>query len=77
MQGKRKRRNFRSGLLKNAIESTPDEGRIELICKTGGKGVKIGFQDSGVGISQENHSISSKTDCFFRGGTFAIFSPSA
>jgi signal transduction histidine kinase len=45
------------GLLKNAIENTPDEGRIDITSRTQGNGVEIGFHDHGVGISQENQKM--------------------
>ena len=43
-----------SGLLKNAIENTPDEGCIEVISKSDQDGVTIEITDHGVGITEEN-----------------------
>ncbi|MCX5813367.1 MAG: GAF domain-containing protein [Proteobacteria bacterium] len=45
------------GLLKNAIENTPDEGRIEVSTYSISDGVQIDFRDFGVGISQENKKM--------------------
>ena len=45
------------GLLKNAIENTPDGGKIDVTSVTRGRGVEIGFHDTGVGISQENQKM--------------------
>jgi signal transduction histidine kinase len=42
------------GLLKNAIENTPDEGRIELTAGSRPTEVFLRFQDHGVGITAEN-----------------------
>jgi len=42
------------GLIKNAIENTPDEGKIEIACTEGGNGVTFRVQDYGVGITLEN-----------------------
>jgi signal transduction histidine kinase len=42
------------GLLKNAIENTPDEGRIEVVVKTKGEGTLLEVRDYGVGITKEN-----------------------
>jgi len=42
------------GLVKNAIENTPDEGRIEIICREKGHGVELTVRDCGVGITLEN-----------------------
>jgi PAS domain S-box-containing protein len=44
------------GLLKNAIENTPDEGRIEIVVKTEGEGALLEMRDYGVGITRENHT---------------------
>jgi PAS domain S-box-containing protein len=42
------------GFLRNAIENTPDEGRIEIRLKQEGEYVRMAFQDFGVGITPEN-----------------------
>ncbi|MCP4623133.1 MAG: PAS domain S-box protein [bacterium] len=42
------------GLLKNAIENTPDEGRIEVLVKRKGTGTMLAVRDFGVGITPEN-----------------------
>ncbi len=46
-----------SGILKNAVENTPDEGRIDLFVKSTKEGVQIGFQDYGVGITETNRNL--------------------
>jgi signal transduction histidine kinase len=42
------------GLVKNAIENTPDEGRIEVGVRNRGKAVELRVQDWGVGIIPEH-----------------------
>ena len=42
------------GLIRNAIENTPDEGKIVLSVKEKGKGVEVVVHDFGVGITEEN-----------------------
>ena len=42
------------GLLKNAIENTPDEGKIEILVRKRGKGVELIVRDYGVGITTDN-----------------------
>ncbi len=44
------------GLLKNAIENTPDEGKIEIEVKEKGKGTELLIRDYGVGIVEEAQS---------------------
>jgi len=44
------------GLLKNAIENTPDEGKIEIEVKKKGKGTELLIRDYGVGIVEEAQS---------------------
>ncbi|MFO8165136.1 MAG: GAF domain-containing protein [Thermodesulfobacteriota bacterium] len=41
------------GLIKNAIENTPDEGKIEIIVQKKGKGAEFAVHDYGVGIIEE------------------------
>jgi signal transduction histidine kinase len=43
-----------SGLLKNAVEHTPDGGLIEITARSDGNEIQVDFQDYGVGISDEN-----------------------
>ena len=45
------------GLLKNAIESTPDEGRIALFAEKGEDGVRLRVQDHGIGITAVNKDL--------------------
>lgn len=45
------------GLLKNAIESTPDQGKIVVQTKREGRGVQILFHDYGVGITSQNQTM--------------------
>ena len=44
------------GLLKNAIENTPDEGRVEIKVKPKEKGTLLEVRDFGVGIAPENQN---------------------
>ena len=44
------------GLIKNAIENTPDEGRIEITVKKKNAGTQLLVRDYGVGITPENQS---------------------
>jgi len=41
------------GLIKNAIENTPDEGKVEIIVQKKGKGAEFAVHDYGVGIIVE------------------------
>jgi len=41
------------GLIKNAIENTPDEGKIEVVVQKKGKGSELEVRDYGVGIIEE------------------------
>jgi len=43
-----------SGLLKNAVENTPDEGTIEVTAGASDSEIFIEFQDFGVGITEQN-----------------------
>jgi hypothetical protein len=49
------------GLVRNAIEATPDEGRIEMSVGPKGKGMELTVRDFGVGIIAENQN------CIFEG----------
>jgi len=42
------------GLLKNAIENTPDEGKVEVAVRKKGSGTELSVHDYGVGIIEEN-----------------------
>lgn len=44
------------GLLKNAVENTPDEGKIEIIVRKEEKGTELVVHDYGVGITAENQA---------------------
>jgi PAS domain S-box-containing protein len=44
------------GLLRNAIEATPDEGRITVVVEAKGEGVELHVEDKGVGITEENQN---------------------
>jgi signal transduction histidine kinase len=46
-----------AGLLKNAIENTPDEGVIEVGTETRGDETRVVFTDHGVGITPENQAL--------------------
>jgi signal transduction histidine kinase len=45
-----------SGLIKNAIENTPDEGAIYIKIELGEKNILLKVQDSGIGITDENRA---------------------
>ncbi|MFC1825280.1 PAS domain S-box protein [Thermodesulfobacteriota bacterium] len=45
------------GLVKNAIENTPDEGLIQVALKTRGEGTELIVQDYGVGIAEEAQKL--------------------
>jgi len=45
------------GFLKNAIENTPDEGRIEIELKVEDHLARLYFHDSGTGITPENQKL--------------------
>jgi len=45
------------GLIRNAIENTPDGGRIEIIVQTGEKGPELVVKDHGIGITEENQRL--------------------
>jgi len=42
------------GLLKNAVENTPDEGMIRVVLEEKGQRVLLKVQDFGIGITKEN-----------------------
>ena len=44
------------GLVKNAVENTPDEGKIEIIVQQRGEGAELVVRDYGVGIVEEAQS---------------------
>ena len=46
-----------AGLLKNAIENTPDEGVIEVRSRVAPGGITVEFRDYGVGITEENQRM--------------------
>ncbi len=50
-------RKVLSGILKNAIENTPDEGLIDIRANLSEKGLEIAFQDYGVGITTTNRDL--------------------
>ena len=43
------------GLIKNAVENTPDGGKVELFIHKKGEGVELMVKDFGVGITAEDH----------------------
>jgi len=45
------------GLIRNAIENTPDGGRIDITVRAEGKEVQIEVADRGVGITEENQRL--------------------
>ena len=42
------------GLVRNAIEATPDQGMIEVLVRKKGDGAELVVRDCGVGITEEN-----------------------
>ena len=46
-----------SGILKNAIENTPDEGMIQMEAETLGDNTQITIRDYGVGITETNREL--------------------
>ena len=46
-----------SGVLRNAIENTPDGGKVEVSARRDGKKVLMQFRDYGVGITAENQKL--------------------
>jgi signal transduction histidine kinase len=46
-----------SGILRNAIENTPDQGQVEVSAGRAGNSVFIRFRDYGVGITPENQHL--------------------
>lgn len=47
-------RKIVEGLIKNAVENTPDGGKIEISVRRRGKGSELQVMDYGVGITPEN-----------------------
>ncbi len=45
------------GLVRNAVENTPDLGRIEIRVRPSGSGAELEVQDYGVGITAENQKL--------------------
>jgi signal transduction histidine kinase len=45
------------GLVRNAIENTPDEGRIEVTVVSKGNQVEMSVKDYGVGIAEEDQAL--------------------
>ncbi len=45
------------GILRNAVENTPDQGRIDVTAKIEGDQVVIRFRDFGTGITAENQRL--------------------
>jgi len=49
-------KNVVSGLIKNAVENTPDEGAIYVKIEPGERSLLLKVRDSGIGITEENRS---------------------
>jgi len=45
------------GILRNAIENTPDQGKIEVTAKIEGKQLVMRFRDFGTGITSDNQKL--------------------
>jgi signal transduction histidine kinase len=43
-----------TGLVKNAVENTPDEGTIRILSEPRGDRIVLKVRDSGIGITEEN-----------------------
>jgi signal transduction histidine kinase len=46
-----------SGLLRNAIENTPDEGTIKIVARKKDDEIRVSFHDFGVGITPDNQQL--------------------
>lgn len=44
------------GLIKNAVENTPDDGKIEVVVHKKGEGTELEVRDFGMGITEENQA---------------------
>jgi len=55
--GEKVLRKVFEGLLKNAIENTPDEGRIEVSLRERDREICVDVRDGGVGISPQNQRL--------------------
>ena len=42
------------GLIKNAVEATPDKGKIEVVVRRRGEGTEFVVEDYGIGITEED-----------------------
>jgi signal transduction histidine kinase len=45
------------GLLRNAIENTPDEGKVEIQAVSREKSIHLSFRDYGIGITEQNRKM--------------------
>ena len=45
------------GLVRNAVENTPDGGRVNIYVRTGKNGPEVVVKDNGIGISKENQRL--------------------
>jgi PAS domain S-box-containing protein len=45
------------GLVRNAVENTPDGGRVDIYVRKGEKGPELTVKDNGIGISRENQRL--------------------
>ena len=45
------------GILRNAVENTPDEARIEVTARVNDEHVVVEFRDFGTGITKENQKL--------------------
>jgi len=45
------------GLVKNAIENTPDQGRVTVVVRNGDQGPVFEVQDTGVGVTAEKQQL--------------------
>ncbi len=50
-------RKVLEGILKNAVENTPEEGRIEIAAHRREDAVQVEIRDSGIGISPQNQKL--------------------
>jgi len=46
-----------TGLVRNAVENTPDRGRVTISVRKGKRGPELEIADTGIGISEENQRL--------------------
>ena len=46
-----------AGLIKNAVENTPDEGRVDILVRDIDKGVHLSVHDFGIGVAGKHRKL--------------------